>query len=126
MLEHSVHYARVSTLLMKFDQARVLGTYPKLMQRLGAVDLLIVDDWGLQPLDATARHDVLELLDRRYQRSATAFASQLPVDQWHASIGDATLADAILDRLIHNAHRIELKGDSMRKITAPNLNDDIA
>lgn len=121
LMDRSVFYARVPTLLMGLEQARDLGEFPKTLRRLGDVGLLIIDDWGLQPLDATARHDLLELLDRRYRSRATAFASQLPVEQWHASVGDATLADAILDRLIHNAHRIQLKGESMRKLAAPDL-----
>ena len=115
LLDYSVHYARVPTLLMMLEQAKATGTYAKVLQRLSTVDLLIIDDWGLQPLNVVERHDLLELMDRRYQRSSTGFASQLPVNQWHHAIGDATLADAILDRLIHNAHRIELKGESMRK-----------
>ena len=77
--------------------------------------LLIIDDWGLQPLNDNQRHDLLELMEQRYRRTSTALISQLPTDQWYASVGDATLADAILDRLMHNAHRIELKGESMRK-----------
>lgn len=121
LLDHSVYYARLTHLLMRFDQARTLGTYPKVLHKIASVALLIIDDWGLQPLEVSARHDLLELLDRRYMRASTAFISQLPVDQWHAGIGDATLADAILDRLIHNAHRIQLKGESMRKLKAPDL-----
>jgi hypothetical protein len=73
------------------------------------------DDWGLEPLDAAARHDLLEILEERYGRRSTAITSQLPVDRWHEIIGDPTYADAILDRLVHNAHRIELTGESMRQ-----------
>ena len=85
------------------------------MRALGGVQLLILDDWGLEPLDAAARHDLLEILEERYGRRSTLITSQLPVDQWHEVIGDPTYADAILDRLVHNAHRIELTGDSLRK-----------
>jgi DNA replication protein DnaC len=83
---------------------------------------LILDDWGLQPLDAGSRHDLLEILEERYGRRSTIVTSQIPVDKWHALIGDPTYADAILDRLVHNAHRIDLAGDSLRRrrtISAP-------
>ncbi len=80
-------------------------------------------NFGLRPLEAVDRHDLLELMDRRYGRSSIAIVSQLPVAQWHAAIGDATLADAILDRVVHNAHRIELKGESMRKRNAMHTAD---
>jgi len=73
------------------------------------------DDWGLEPLDAAARHDLLEILEERYGRRSTLITSQLPVDRWHEIIGDPAYADAILDRLVHNAHRIELTGESMRR-----------
>jgi DNA replication protein DnaC len=79
---------------------------------------LILDDWGLEPLDAAARHDLLEILEERYGRRSTMITSQLPVDRWHEIIGDPTYADAILDRLVHNAHRIELAGESMRRTRA--------
>ncbi len=74
-----------------------------------------MDDWGLEPLDAAARHDLLEILEERYGRRSTVVTSQLPVERWHEIIGDPTYADAILDRLVHNAHRIELVGESMRR-----------
>ena len=73
------------------------------------------NDWGLEPLDAAARHDLLEILEERYGRRSTMITSQLPVDRWHEIIGDPTYADAILDRLVHNAHRIELAGESLRR-----------
>ena len=87
--------------------------------RLGRVELLILDDWGLEPLDAEARHDLLEILEDRYGRRSTIVTSQVPVDHWHALIGDPTYADAILDRLVHNAHRIDLTGESMRRTRKP-------
>jgi DNA replication protein DnaC len=82
---------------------------------LSRVHLLIVDDWAMAPLTETERRDFLEICDGRYQVHSTLLASQLPVASWHAQIGDPTIADSILDRLVHNAHRIELKGESMRK-----------
>ena len=77
--------------------------------------LLILDDWGLDPLDAGARRDLYEILEERYGRRSTILTSQVPIDKWHEVIGDPTYADAILDRLVHNAHRIDLAGDSLRR-----------
>jgi DNA replication protein DnaC len=89
--------------------------YPRLMRALGGVKLLILDDWGLEPLGPEQRHDMLEIVEDRYGRGATLITSQIPVDRWHDLIGEPTLADAILDRIIHNAHRLQLRGDSSRK-----------
>lgn len=83
------------------------------------MQLLILDDWGLAPLDAAARHDLLEILEERYGRQSTIITSQIPVDKWHELIGEPTYADAILDRIVHNAHRINLTGHSLRR-TRPN------
>ena len=94
------------------------------MQQLAKVNVLILDDWGLAPLNDTQRRDLLELLDDRYQRSSTIVTSQLPVKHWHESIGDPTLADAILDRLVHNAYKIELKGGSLRKNNVINFQEE--
>jgi DNA replication protein DnaC len=82
---------------------------------LARTELLIIDDWGRQPLDNEGRHDLLEILEDRYNVRSTIVTSQLPVSHWHKAIGDPTLADAILDRLVHNAYQINLKRDSMRK-----------
>jgi DNA replication protein DnaC len=95
--------------------ARGDGRYPRLMRALGGVKLLILDDWGLEPLGPEQRHDMLEIVEDRYARGATLITSQIPVDKWHQLIGQPTLADAILDRNIHNAHRRQLSGDSLRK-----------
>ena len=95
--------------------ARGDGRHLRLLRALGRVDLLILDDWGLEPLDAAARHDLLEIFDDRYGRRSTIVTSQLPVDRWHQLIGDPTYADAILDRLVHNAHRLDLSGESLRR-----------
>jgi DNA replication protein DnaC len=83
--------------------------------------LLILDDWGLEPLNAEARHDLLEIVEERYGRRSTILTSQLPIDKWHAVIGDPTYADAILDRLVHNAQRIDLTGDSLRRKRASKI-----
>ncbi|MBW1906353.1 MAG: IS21-like element helper ATPase IstB [Deltaproteobacteria bacterium] len=112
----SVRYFRLSRLLGELALARADGSYPKLLQRLARTQLLLVDDFGMAPLDDLARRDLLEVLDDRYQRHATLVTSQIPTDHWHELIGDPTFGDAILDRLLHNAHRITLKGASMRRV----------
>ena len=114
----SVLYQRIPRLFSDLALARGDGRYARLMRALGGVKLLILDDWGLEPLTAEQRHDLLEIVEDRYGRGATLFTSQVPVDRWHDLIGDPTLADAILDRVIHNAHRIQLRGDSLRKKNA--------
>ena len=111
----SVLYQRVPRLFEDLALARGDGRHARLIRALGRADLLILDDWGLQPLDAAARHDLLEILEDRYGRRSTVITSQLPVDRWHEIIGDPTYADAILDRLVHNAHRVELNGESLRR-----------
>lgn len=91
------------------------------MKTLGRVQLLILDDWGLAPLTGEQRRDLLELMDDRHERGSTIVTSQVPVDHWHEVIGDPTIADAVLDRLVHNAHRLVLKGESLRKRAAKAL-----
>jgi DNA replication protein DnaC len=118
----SVLYARFPRLLEDLALARGDGRIAARLKSLAQVELLILDDWGLQPLDAQARHDLLEILEDRYGRKSTIVTSQLDVASWHHAIGDPTYADAILDRLVHNAHRIELTGDSLRR-AKPILND---
>jgi DNA replication protein DnaC len=113
-----VLYQRLPKLFADLALARGDGRHPRLLRTLGRADLLILDDWGLEPLDAAARHDVLEILDDRYGRSSTVVTSQLPVERWHQLIGDPTYADAILDRLVHNANRLELAGESLRRTRA--------
>ena len=112
---YSTKYYRVSRLTLALTQAKADGTYLKLLKSIAGFHLLILDDWGLEPLSAAARHDLMEMMDDRYGQTTTLMTSQLPTEQWYQSIGDNTLADAILDRLMHNAHRINLKGESMRK-----------
>lgn len=115
----SVHYARAPRLLGELTLARADGRYPKLMTRLAKIDLLILDDWATALLTDENRRDMLEIMEDRYQRKATLVAAQLPLEHWHDAIGDPTLADAILDRLVHNAHKIAIKGESMRKRKGP-------
>jgi len=112
---HTALYKRLPTILGEIAVARGDGTYPKLMRTFAKTDLLVLDDWGLTRLDQQQRLDLLELLEDRYNLRSTLVAAQVPVDQWHEIIDDHTLADAILDRLVHNSYRIELKGESMRK-----------
>jgi DNA replication protein DnaC len=110
-------YRRLSRLLQEFMQARANGTYPRLLQSLSRAQMLIIDDWGLTPLNDTSRRDLLELFDDRYGSRSTVITSQLAVKHWHEYIGEPTVADAILDRLVHNAFKIELKGPSRRRPT---------
>lgn len=111
----STRYFRLSRLLEELALARADGSYPKLMNRLQKTRLLVLDDFGLAPLAESERRDLLEVLEDRVGRQSTLVTSQLPLEHWHEAIGDATLADAILDRLVHHAHRITLKGGSMRR-----------
>jgi DNA replication protein DnaC len=117
----SVVYHRVPRLLEALALARGDGRYGRLLKALSRVQLLILDDWGLAPLTGDQRRDLLEIMDDRHDRGSTVVTSQVPVDHWHEVIANPTIADAVLDRLIHNAHRIVLKGESMRKRAAKAL-----
>jgi len=108
-------YCRLPRLLQSLPLARGDGSYAKLMTRLAGTDVLILDDWGLSKLTAEQRRDLLEILEDRHGSRSTVVTSQIPLDQWHELIGDPTLADAILDRLVHNAYKLNLKGESLRK-----------
>jgi DNA replication protein DnaC len=114
----SVLYHRLPRLFEALALARGDGRYARLLKTLSRVDLLILDDWGLAPLTGEQRRDLLEVVDDRHQRGSTIITSQVPIENWHEVIADPTIADAVLDRLVHNAHRLTLKGESMRKITA--------
>jgi len=111
----SVLYVRAPKLFDDLALAHGDGSLARRLKSLAAVQLLILDDWGLEPLSAQARHDLLEVLEERYARRSTLVTSQVPVADWHGLIGHATYADAILDRLVHNAHRIDLAGESLRR-----------
>jgi DNA replication protein DnaC len=111
----SARYLRVPRLLTDLTIARGDGTWSKVLAQLAKTDLVILDDWGLATLNAEQRRDLLDILDDRHGLRSTIVTSQLPVKQWHEIIGDPTLADAILDRLVHNAYTVNLKGESMRK-----------
>ena len=112
---HVVLYQRLPRLLEELALSHHDGRYRKLMKSLLKADLLILDDFGLAPLTTEQQRDLLEIIDDRYDRRSTLVTSQLPVKHWHDILADPTLADAILDRLVHNAYKIELKGESMRK-----------
>jgi DNA replication protein DnaC len=111
----SVLYQRMSRLFAALALARGDGRYAKLLKQLARVDLLILDDWGPEPLLAEQQRDLLEIVEDRYNAGSLIITSQVPIDRWYEIVGNPTLADAILDRIIHNAHRIELRGESLRK-----------
>jgi len=117
--DYNVRYQRTSRLLQSLELAHADGSYPQLMRKSARTNLLIFDDWLRDPLSRSQARDLLEILDDRYGRTATLVVTQVPVAEWHSRIPDPTLSDAILDRLIHNAYRLELTGESMRKIHSP-------
>ncbi|MFT2519795.1 IS21-like element ISEc12 family helper ATPase IstB, partial [Escherichia coli] len=116
---YKVYYYRLKALMEQCYQGHADGRYSKLLTRLNNSDLLLLDDWGLEPLSSEQRSDLLEIVDLMYQRGSIIVVSQLPVENWYKMIGDSTHADAILDRLVHGSIKIELKGESMRKIQSP-------
>jgi len=116
---YSALFLKAAELFRDLAASRADGSHSKHLYQLGHVDVLIVDDWAMAPLTEAERRDFLEICDTRYQARSTLLTSQLPVANWHAQIGDPTIADSILDRLVHNAHRIELKGESLRRKRGP-------
>jgi DNA replication protein DnaC len=114
-MRHSARYFGCGSLLTATALARADGTYPALLTRLEKTNLLVIDDWGMYPMDADAARDIFEILEARGHRGSTIIVSQVPIEDWFNIIAAPTIADAILDRLVHNAHRIEMKGESMRK-----------
>jgi DNA replication protein DnaC len=108
-------YRRLPRLFDELTLARADGSYPRLLARLARIDVLVINDWGLVPVGASERRDLLEIMEDRYGQRSTIFASQLPIAKWHDHVGDPAIADAICDRLLHNAHRIELRGELLRK-----------
>jgi len=111
----SVRYLRASRLFEMLTLGHADGSYGNLLNQLQRTEILIIDDWGLELLKQNQRMDLLEVLEDRHDRGSTIVTSQLPTQHWHEVIGDPTLADAVLDRLLHNAHKVVLKGESMRK-----------
>ena len=119
---YSAHYLRLPRLLQEMHIARGDGSYGKQLSKLARYNLLVIDDWGLAKLQDKERRDLLEVLEDRHGVSSTIISSQIPLDRWHDTIGDPTIADAVLDRLVHNAHMIamSMKADSMRKLMSKN------
>lgn len=111
----TAYFATAAQLFRELELARADGSYAKRLRALGQVDVLIVDDWAMAPLAEAERRSFLEICDERYLTKSALLTSQLPVAKWHGQIGDPTVADSILDRLVHGAHRLELQGESMRK-----------
>ena len=118
-LGHSASYRRLPRLLTELAIARADGSYPKLLASLAKTEVLVIDDFGLAKLSAENRRDLLEITEDRYGIRSTVITSQLPVENWHDIVGDPTLADAILDRLVHSSYQLNLKGESMRKRRQP-------
>ena len=116
---YSALYLRAAALLRELALVRADGSLRHFLARLARIDVLVIDDWAMVPLQETERREVWEIFDDRYQARSTILTSQLPVARWHEQVGDPTLADGILDRLVHNAHRIEMRGESMRKKRNP-------
>jgi DNA replication protein DnaC len=110
-----VLHKRTPELVRELEVAHADGSFGRLLLKFSKVDVLVLDDFGMAPLKDAERRDFLEICDDRYQRRSTVLTSQVPVEHWHEQIGDPTVADSILDRLVHNAFRIDLSGDSMRK-----------
>jgi DNA replication protein DnaC len=123
--EYAVRYLRTSRFLQSLELAHADGSYPQLLTKLAHTPLLIFDDWLRDPLSRSQAQDLLEIVDDRYGRASIALATQVPVADWHLRIPDPTLSDAILDRLIHNAYRLELSGESMRRRQAPSLTGEL-
>jgi DNA replication protein DnaC len=119
--DYSVRYFRIPRLVEDLARAGAQSRKSAFFRGLAKVDLLVLDDFALTPLSDSHRRDLLEILDDRYDKKSTLITSQLPVEQWHAYLGDPTLADAILDRLVHNSYRLTLSGDSMRKRNSKTL-----
>ncbi len=117
--KQSVLYRRVPELVSELARARDRGTHHRLMRRLARVSLLLLDDWGLQNFSAEGRRDLLEIVEQRHARSSLLIASQIPVEHWPKVIAEPTIADAVLDRIVHNAYRIEITGESQRKRNRP-------
>jgi len=123
-MSYSAFYIRIPQLFQELSLARGDGSYPNLMKKLTKAKVLILDDIGLAPMTAPERRDLLEVVEDRHGLASTIVATQLPIEIWHENIRDPTIADAILDRLVHNAHKINLKGESMRKLHSALTNKD--
>lgn len=115
---HTVRYIKTADLLLELKLTKADGSYPKLRKQLAAFDLLVLDEWLRDPLSLYEAREILDVLDERFRKASCLFATQIPVEQWHPQIQDPTLADAILDRIVHDAMKVSLRGESMRKLTS--------
>lgn len=120
---YAAFYIRIPNLFQNLGVARGDGSYPKVMRKLLKAKVLILDDLGLSPMSAQERRDLLEVIEDRHAIASTIIAAQMPIETWHENIRDPTIADALLDRLVHNAHKINLKGESMRKLRSDLTNN---
>ena len=118
-------YFNTAKLLSSLKMKRADGTYIKEIERIEKQNLIILDDFGIMQLDTQGRLDLLEIIEDRYNRNSTIITSQIPIEKWHNAIDDSTIADAVLDRLVHNSHRIELKGQSMRRKIKPKIKNNL-
>jgi len=116
---HTILYSRTTRLLEKLFIARSDNSYQRELDKISKIEILLLDDFGLEKLNETQRHDLLELIEDRYDLRSTIIITQLPINNWHEVIGDKTIGDAILDRLVHNAHKIKLSGPSIRERKKP-------
>ncbi len=112
---YKVYYYTISELVNAIQEVTIKGSYPRWIKKMQQSPLLIIDDFGLTGLEATTRKALMDIIDYKYGKSSMIIVSQIPVSKWHKLIGEDTIADAIMDRIIHNTHRIELKGESIRK-----------
>ncbi|MGF1604029.1 MAG: IS21-like element helper ATPase IstB [Thermosynechococcaceae cyanobacterium] len=115
---HTVRYIKTADLILQLKLAKGDGSYPKLRKQLAAYDLLVLDEWLRDPLSVNEAREVLDVLDERYRKASCLFATQMPVELWHPQIQDPTLADAIVDRIVHDSMKLSLRGESMRKLTS--------
>jgi DNA replication protein DnaC len=124
-LGYRVLYQHSTKLFGRMKIAKADGTYLKELAKIERQHVLLIDDFGLQPLDAQSRSTLMEIMEDRHGKSTTIITSQIPVNKWHEVIGEQTIADAILDRIVHDAHRLEMKGDSLRKKRRPKNEEEI-
>jgi DNA replication protein DnaC len=124
-LGFKVLYQHSTKLFARMKIAKADGSYLKELSKIERQQVLLIDDFGLQPLDAQSRSTLMEIIEDRHGKSSTIFTSQVPVNKWHEIIGEQTIADAILDRIVHDAHRIEMKGESLRKKRQPKTEEQI-
>jgi len=121
----SARYIKVSRLFSELSLTKVDGRYLKLLNEIAKTDVLVLDDWGIGDLTHEQRRDLLEIFDDRYDHRSTVITSQLPINLWHEAVGDKTLADAIMDRVIHNAYRVNVSGESMRKLKSTMASQEV-